>query len=512
MQCPHHPACPGCPLLGLDYEAQLELKRERLAAALALYPHLALEAPPVQGSPHTAGYRHRVKLPVGPGGQVGLYDRAGERVVDTPSCPVLEPRLRAALVTLRRSLAAHREVHSVDLRVNGAGALQLVLACHGGELRGGGKAAAALAREVHGLVSVAVSRADPEGKRVMGAAPRLLAGSPFLDEQVGSARYRLHPGAFFQVDPRHAARLQALVQERVGGARTVADLYAGVGAYAIALADGRQRVVAVEEVPAAARAAREAAPRNVEVVEARVEGWARRVRERFDVAILNPARRGSSPVALATVARVAERLVYVSCGPETLARDLDVLAHLGMRVVDLAAIDLFPQTPEVETVVSLARGPALATWRCGRGHARGPWGGEPSGALGQPERVLALVVGDTGSHGTAGQSKYRRLATVATHSYLRLDLAGPLDAALGALARAGHPVAGADPRTARFFAEKSGLVRPFLHVEMARGGVVSPLHGDLQHALSALTGGRNAPGDRKKPSPPARPGGSRRRS
>ncbi len=490
---------------------QLGLKRERLAAALALYPQLGLEAPTVLGSAHTEGYRHRVKLPVGPGGQVGLYDREGKRVVDTPSCPVLEPRLRAALVTLRRSLAGHREVHSVDLRVNGAGALQLVLACRSGELRGGGKAASALAREVPGLVSVAVSRADPEGKRVMGSAPRLLAGSPFLDEQVGASRYRLHPGAFFQVDPRQAARLQALVRERVGAARTVADLYAGVGAYAIALAEGRQRVVAVEEVPAAARAAREAAPRNVEVVEARVEEWARQVRERFDVAILNPARRGSSPGALATVARVAERVVYVSCGPEALARDLDILASLGLRVQDMAAIDLFPQTPEVETVVSLARGPTLTTWRAGRGHARGPWQGEPSGALGQPERVLALVVGDTGGQGNAGRSRYRRLATVATHSYIRIDLSGPLDGALLALSRADHPVAGLDPRTARFFAEKAGLVRPFVHVEVASGGV-APLHGDLRYALSALTGGRSGPADRMTPSLPAPRGGSRRRS
>ncbi len=511
MRCPHHPDCPGCPLLGVDYDAQLGRKRQRLAAALALYPQLALKAPAVTGSVHTEGYRHRVKLPVGPGGQVGLYDREGKRVVDTPSCPVLEPRLRAALVTLRRSLTGHREVHSVDLRVNGAGALQLVLACRGGELRGGGKAAAAMLREVPGLSSLAVSRADPEGKRVMGAAPRLLAGSAYLDEQVGAARSRLHPGAFFQVDPRQATRLQALVRERVGAARTVADLYAGVGAYALALAEGRQRVVAVEEVPAAARAAREVAPRNVEVVEARVEDWARQVRERFDVAILNPARRGSSPSALATVARVAERVVYVSCGPEALARDLDILASLGLRVQDMAAIDLFPQTPEVETVVSLARGPALSTWRVERGQARGPWQGEPSGALGRPERVLALVVGDTGHHGTAGQSRYKRLATVATHSYIRIDLAGPLEGALAALQRAGHPVAGRDPRTERFFAEKAGLVRPFVHVEVASGGV-APLHGDLRHALATLTAGQNESAAPKTPSPPAPRGGSRRRS
>jgi hypothetical protein len=119
------------------------------------------------------------------------------------------------------------------------------------------------------------------------------------------------------------------------------------------------------------------------------------------------------------------------------------------------------------------------------GVATGPWQGNWSGAKGRPKRVLALVLGDTGGYGHLPGAKFRRIGLVATHSLIRIDLDGPLVPALSALAKQRHPVAGRDPRTARFFAEKVGLVRPFVHVERA-GDATAPLHGDLVEALIGL--------------------------
>jgi 23S rRNA (uracil1939-C5)-methyltransferase len=165
----------------------------------------------------------------------------------------------------------------------------------------------------------------------------------------------LHPGAFFQVDPRQAGALHALVRELVGDARRVLDLYAGVGAYGLMLAPGRERVLLVEEVPEAAEAARAVAPPNVAVTAAKVQDVA--FEGEWDAAVMNPARRSSDPATLATLARLVDRAVVVSCSPETLARDLDCLAAHGLRATQLVPVDLFPQTPEVETVVALQRGP-----------------------------------------------------------------------------------------------------------------------------------------------------------
>lgn len=486
MDCPHHPTCPGCPLADLDRERQLAVKRDRLADAMARYPHLDLpEVPEVRPALRQEGYRHRLKLPVHVGKRVaiGLYERGGERVLDTPACPVLVPALRDALDVLREILVGHHEVHSVDLRISDAtGQLQLVLAAADGKLKDGASVRRALRERLPALASVAVSTADPARRRVMGRRPTLIEGDPEIEEAIGTTRYRLHPGAFFQVDPANAAQLHAIVEAYVGDAHRVLDLYAGVGAYALALAEGRE-ILAVEEVAPAASAAKAMAPPQVTVLQKRVEDV--RLDRPVDVAILNPARRGSDPGVLASVAKVAERVVYVSCGPETLARDLDILAYHGLRVADWTAIDLFPQTPEVETIVHLVRGRVARTWHVPGGRAGSPWADKPSGALGRPSEILALVIGDPGPSGHIRGGRFRREAIVATHALVRIQLDAPLHVPLVALAHRGHPTAGHDPRTAKFFAAKAGLLRPFVHVTRA-GEARSALHGDLAQALVAL--------------------------
>lgn len=503
--CRHHPSCPGCPLRDQPYARQLEVKRSRLAAALEVFPHLPA-APSVIGALHEDGYRHRLKLPVafaGDRAHIGLYAGDHHTVLDTPDCAALVPALREGISELLPWLSGHREVHSVDLRVSDhSGQLQLVLAAERGAVQGGDRALRALAAAVPKLASVAVSEADPERKRVMGRRPRLASGRATIDEAIGATKYRLYPGAFFQADPRNARQLHGLVRELVGDARRVLDLYAGVGAYGLMLAPGREEVVCVEEVSQAARAAADVAPPNVRVIPAKVEAlsW----EGKFDVAILNPARRGSDPDTLVRVSQLAQRLVYVSCGPETLARDLDCLAARGMRVERMFAIDLFPQTREVETVVHLVRGPALTSWEAGRGRAGGPWLGQPSGAIGRHEEGIALVIGDVGPAGEVEGHRYRKLATVAGHSLIHLLLKGPLHTALRGLAKRGRPTAGRDPRTNRFFAEKAGLMRPFEHVTRA-DGAYAPLHGDLRLVLRAL----GAPEDAWRADAPA--GGRRRR-
>jgi len=492
LACRHHPsrggACPGCGLLDLDYAAQLATKLQRLERALARYPHLGLPAvEAIVPAAYTAAYRHRLKLPVEVGPShvhVGLIG-AEHQILDTPDCPVLTEPLRALLQPIVRWLAGREGVHSVDLRVSSVtGRGMVVFACRGGELHGGPRAARALLRAVPALATVAVSRADRDGTRVMGSAPRVLAGPAFLEERIGETRYQLHPGAFFQVDPRQATVLHALVREMVGDARRVLDLYAGVGAYGLMLAPGRERVLLVEEVPEAAEAARAVAPPNVEVTPSKVQDVA--LAGEWNAAVLNPARRGSDPATLAALARVVERAVYVSCGPETLARDLDCLAAHGLRATRIVPVDLFPQTPEVETVVELRRGPARMTWRGGA--VRGPWSGDPSGATGRPREVTVLAVGRTGDRGVLDGARFERIGEVATHSLLQLNVTGSLTRALLHLRALGNPLAGEDPRTAAFFAERAGLVRPFVHVVSDERARAVPLHGDLAQALEHLGG------------------------
>jgi hypothetical protein len=149
-------------------------------------------------------------------------------------------------------------------------------------------------------------------------------------------------------------------------------------------------------------------------------------------------------------------------------------------------VDLFPQTPEVETVVELRRGPARMTWRGGA--VRGPWGGDPSGATGRPRAVTVLAVGHTRDQGELDGARFERIGEVATHSLLTLNVTGNLSRALAHLRALGHPLAGEDPRTAAFFAERAGLLRPFVHVVSDERTRDTPLHGDLAQALEHLGG------------------------
>jgi hypothetical protein len=408
--------------------------------------------------------------------------------VDTPDCVVAVPAIRHALDRLRPLLRGHDEVHSVDLRVSSAtGGLQLVVASDGGSVRGGARTLRAWRRALPELRSVAVSRADPGRRRVMGAAPRGLAGAPWLPERIGNTALWIAPGSFFQVDPRRAVALHERVREAVGDAPRVLDLYGGVGAYGRMLSRPGRRVLVVEEVPQAAAAAERDAPPGVEVVCARVEDA--RLPADFDVAVLNPARRGSDLATLAWLGRHVRRLVYVSCSPETLARDLDVLGFHGLHPTRLDALDLFPQTAEVEVVATLERGSPRRRWAVAGGDAAGPWEGRPSGAVGAATEVDALVLGDTGPRGRAAGAGWTRIGRAAGHSLIRLNVRGRVADPLRALAAAGHPVAGDDGRTAGFFAEAAGLLRPFVHVGRA-GRAVAPWHGDLTLAFRALGGSR----------------------
>lgn len=485
MDCRHHPTCPGCPLADRPYAAQLKAKASRLRRAVGRFGHLPRPAP-IVGSQWTEAYRHRLKLPIHHGDKVsiGLYEetRRGRRVLHTPDCPVLADGLRDAIPPILRWLRGRKGVHSLDLRVSEAtGELQAVFACRGGELPGGPRAARALLREVDGMASVAVSTADKAGRRVMGSRPKVIAGKAVIEEAIGSTRYDLLPGSFFQADPRQAEVMHRLVRDAVGSATSVLDLYSGVGAYGLMLADGR-RVEMVEEVRQAAESARRRAPKGVTVHTSRVEDM--RFKGSFDVVILNPARRGSDPASLERIAKLGRKLVYVSCGPETLARDLDVLAAHGMRTTSLTPIDLFPQTREVETVAVLERGEQHRVWQVPGGSIQGPVPTGISGARGRPGLIWMLAIGRI--HAGKGRSaRWRPLGEVATHTLLAVETRAPVDRALDELRKRGIQAAGEHAKTAPFFAEKAGLQRPFIHVAQA-GSVRAPLHGDLALALIAL--------------------------
>src|SRR5690606_20049240 len=356
ISCPHAARCPGCPLIGEPPEAQLAAKAARLAAALAVHPTLGDVAPaPVRPAPTATDYRTRAKLVVAPGARVGLYARGGHEVLDLPGCRVLAPVVAAGAAALRALLAAPPAAAGPLLRADGDGP---------GRLRAVDLREVVDARGPGLLVTLVVRTPPaPDARQLEAAGEALAAALPVLRGVAVSA----HDGRSPQLlgAPPRPVRGPARHRDETRPGAPWAYAAAGGFAQALSLAAPGARVVAVEAfAPAAeslADAGREqgiaglagrAEPAEVALPRLAAAG------ERFDAAVVNPPRRGIPARARAALAALCEGpLVYVSCEPRTLARDLAHLADLGLRVRRLAPFDLMPLTAEVECLAVLEPGP-----------------------------------------------------------------------------------------------------------------------------------------------------------
>ncbi|HVW23761.1 MAG TPA: pseudouridine synthase [Polyangiaceae bacterium] len=368
VECPHGAECPGCPLLPLPYGAQLASKHERVTSAIRRFPELArTPIDDVAPADPVVAYRTRAKL-VANGPLLGLYARGTHRVVDIPECRVLDPALARVASALRRHLPREVALRAVDLQRGGEGVFVTLVVPDRTDEAAAREAAEGVARAVPGIAGVAVSYRDERSHQVLGRAPVPL---------VGDAREKVHvlgddapfhfvaPGGFTQAHRRQQRamieRLLAEVAARFGDRRPkVLDLYSGAGALALSLAARGASVVAVESYAPAAALAREAAQEQrldvrVEAIDAADAVHAAVVSsERLDVVIVNPPRRGLSPATRAGIARLApELVVYVSCEPATLARDLADLARHGLSPRSLSPFDMMPLTEEVEALAVL---------------------------------------------------------------------------------------------------------------------------------------------------------------
>jgi len=376
VACDHANECGGCPAIALDYDAQLAQKRARVVRSLARYRSLELVyAEPVVAADPITEYRARAKLVVGAGGAIGLYAKGGGHdVVDVPRCRVLTPLVARVVSAVRDALRARSDVdvRAIDVREANGGAPRVLLTLvverskQSDALR---ELASSLVRQIPELVGVAASLHDGTSPQVLGNETVLLAGENEADDRVGRALQIATFGSFVQAHRAQAARVHAIVAASVRATERarVLDLYAGSGAIALALASSGADVTCVEAFgPAASRIARAAEREGAKVTAIHADAASAVTQlqergERFDAIVVNPPRRGVEPAAREAVARLdAPTIAYVSCDPDTLARDLDHFARLGYRCVGAHPLDMIPLTEEVETVAILRRATPIA--------------------------------------------------------------------------------------------------------------------------------------------------------
>jgi 23S rRNA (uracil1939-C5)-methyltransferase len=378
--CAAYGSCGGCVLQHLDVAAQLAWKTTRLRRALAA--HAAVAAAPVGAgvaSPRALGYRNRSKLVVAARGArvvLGAFAPRSHDVVDLEGCRVAEAPLEAVASAVRVMLAGGEvapydertfsgDLRHVVLRANHAGAVLVVLVV----ARPGAPGVAALARrlrELHPEVAGVVENVNrTRGNVIFGDAEGVLEGDGALEERAGDVRLRLSPRAFFQANRDVAALAYAAIARQVAArpGERVVDAYCGVGGIALTLARGADvdvDVLGIEEhVSAIADATAGAALNGVTRARFVAGDVAVTLRDvpRADVVVLNPPRKGCGAAVLAEVARLRPRVIaYLSCDPDTLARDLARLVEPGGYVVRaVTPFDMLPHTPHVEALAILDR-------------------------------------------------------------------------------------------------------------------------------------------------------------
>ncbi len=320
--CPYFGRCGGCQWQHIDYAFQAELKARIVGEQLRRIGKF--EEPPVAATltaEERWHYRNHARFSTDRQGQLGFVSLLRRRFVRIDHCRIMHPWINGVLERLQGKCAG---LHQVAIRYG--------------------------VRTEQALI-------HPSLKEIDDSIP---SGQTSYEEELLGKRFRVSGASFFQVNSRQAEVLIEVVREQLALAQDqlLLDAYAGVGTFAVLLAPYVKKVIAIEESSAAVADAviNQAGIKNIVFYQGKVEQILPELRRRPHVAILDPPRVGCHPDTIAAVLkRPPARLVYVSCDPSTLARDLRALCQGGYRLQEVQPVDMFPQTFHIECVATLVR-------------------------------------------------------------------------------------------------------------------------------------------------------------
>lgn len=379
--CPYNKLCGGCSLRHMRYEEELRFKQKRIDDALERIGGLNLRTSAIHGAEQVLRYRNKAVFPVSAdrqgGVSVGFYRQRSHQVVDVPSCLLQSAEAdRAARAVrewmLRWNVAPYDEstggglVRHVFVRTNHREEALICVVVNAPSLPREAELVRAVREGCPSAVGVVLNTNCRDTNVILGEKYRTLWGKNWIEARLCGLNFRLSVPSFFQVNREQAERLYecALDFAALTGTETVVDLYCGTGTISLVMARKAARVIGAEIVAPAVENARDNARKNgfenaeflcADAGEAAQELSRRGIQP--DVICVDPPRKGISAQVIESIAAMApDRVVYVSCNPATLARDLKLLEEQGYAAEKAEAFDLFPRTPNVETVVLLTAG------------------------------------------------------------------------------------------------------------------------------------------------------------
>lgn len=379
--CSNSAECLGCPLIAMRYTDQKVWKRGMILNELAKYPALAdITIHPLVSPDRLIHYRNSAKLVVaGKHSEpfLGIYRRSSHDVYDLEECPVHHPLINRVMAVVRRGITKLKVpiynprskmglLRYLVVRVSEAEQKAMVVLITADKSYNEIHHLSKFIRDALPEVEVIASNVNNSvGNVIFGQKDTFLTPKHYLTEQVGDVYVQISPRSFFQVNTAGARLIYEKVKEWAALDResTVLDLYCGIGGIGLFLAGQAKKVIGIEVVEEAVADARKNARLNgfnncrfeagdaAELLEELADDA-----ERVDVVVLNPPRKGCDETVLQRVAGLSpRRVVYVSCSPESLMRDLNILKNLGYTCREIQPVDMFPQTVHVENVALLEK-------------------------------------------------------------------------------------------------------------------------------------------------------------
>ena len=374
--CPRYPRCGGCQLRHMTYAEELRFKRQKVQDALQRIGGWTGRVEKIHGAEAPDRYRNKIQFPVADGPRVGFFRARSHEVIDAEDCllqPLAATRLREAfkLWMERYQVPAYDErvhgglIRHFYVRVNQRGQSLCAVIANGTDLPHQEELVQALRRAEPDLAGVVLSVNQEKTNVILGKTHRCLWGRDYLEDTLCGLTFRLSVPSFYQVNREQAEVLygRALAFAGLTGRETVLDLYCGIGTITLVMARQAGRAIGAEVIPAAVEDAKANAARNgvtnAEFLCADAAQAAQTLADRGlrpDVICVDPPRKGLAPAVIDAIVQMApQRLVYVSCDPATLARDVKRMEEQGYVLQRAEAVDLFPRTAHVETVCLLSK-------------------------------------------------------------------------------------------------------------------------------------------------------------
>ena len=376
-ECPVAKLCGGCDFWHMDYEEETRLKAERVKNCLNRLAGEELEKVEILSTPTCHGYRNKAQYPVSSKkgrAFAGFFKAGTHEVVENQRCLILPEetdRVKDAVMDYVNQYrvtvydeASHTGLlrHIYVRRGAVSGQILVCLAVNGRKLPKPEELIRRL-EKIEGFTTLVLSVNTKKGNAVLGDEFLTLYGPGFIEDTLCGLTFRLSPRSFYQVNHHQAQRLYeaAISQAEITKEDTVLDLYCGVGTITLCMASAAGKVIGVEVIPQAVEDAKDNARRNgIENAEffcgdagaAALELEKQGIKA--DVVVVDPPRKGLNADTIEALHRFSpRRIVYVSCDPATLARDVALLKERGYRLKNALAADLFPRCSHVESIVTL---------------------------------------------------------------------------------------------------------------------------------------------------------------